>query len=614
MPGISGMAWGARGFPVPLLASGGGIDPLVRDIGLCLIFAGVLSVLFTRLRIPSLAALLAAGVLLGPETPGSVIDQGNVATIASLGLVLLLFLIGLEMDLRQLLASGKTLLVTGLLQFPLCVLFGWGASLLLRAAGWEGVAGPYAPLYIGLTAAASSTLLVVRLLQERFQMDTSSGRLAVGLLIIQDVWAIVVLAVQPNFADPRIGTVAWSFLGIALLCGVSLVLVRLVIPVAMGWIARSPELVLGAAVGWCFGIGLLGSSFGDIAEFIGFHAPLSVSLEMGALIAGASLATHPFSHHVVSKVAVVHDFFITLFFVALGAGIPRPDGATVLLLAGFMAAVTVAARYAVFLPLLYFSGMDRRNAVVSSTRLAQISEFCLVIAYLGQGLGHVDARFTSAVIFAFVATALATPLLFDAGDRIHGALGGLLSLLGIRSPAEKGAADPPPERHSIVFLGFHRVASSLFHEIERRHPKMLKEILVIDLNAPTPPHTPKRGAKPGSGHSAGGEARRAAGVDHAKVAVCTIPDDLLQGTTNERVVRLLRSLSPDLVIIANSLTLKGVPELYAAGADFVYMRRVETAVALEPAVVAALGGGILEFRRAQEAIYGSVERRNEVLE
>ena len=110
------------------------------------------------------------------------------------------------------------------------------------------------------------------------------------------------------------------------------------------------------------------------------------------------------------------------------------------------------------------------------------------------------------------------------------------------------------------------------------------------------------------------EALRAAGVDHAKVAVCTIPDDLLQGTTNERVVRLLRSLSPDLVIIANSLTLKGVPELYAAGADFVYMRRVETAVALEPAVVAALGGGILEFRRAQEAIYGSVERRNEVLE
>lgn len=521
--GISTTA-GADGFLPSLLplASAGGINPLVRDIGLCLVFAGILTVVFTRFRIPSLAALLLAGVLLGPNTPGAVIDRENVSTIADLGLVFLLFLIGLEMDLRKLLSSGRVLLVTGLLQFPLCVLFGWGAASLAAAAGWEGLAGPYAPLYVGITAAASSTLLVVRLLQERFQMDTSAGRVAVGLLILQDVWAIVVLAAQPNFASPQLGTVAGSFLGIGILVALAVLLSRHLLPVGLRWIARSPELLLVAAIGWCFGIGLLGASLGPVAEALGIHLHLSVSMEMGALIAGASLATHPVSHHVVSKVAVVHDFFITLFFVALGAGIPKPGGAMVLLLAAFMAAVSLAARYVVFLPLLYVNGMDRRSAVVASTRLAQISEFCLVIAYIGQGLGHVDEQFTSEVIFAFVATALATPLLFDAGDRIHAAAGGLLSLLGMKSPAEKGEAAAPPERHEIVFLGFHRVASSLLHEIERRHPALLGEVMVLDFNSEIHPAIEKRGAKTHYADFSSMDALRACGVEHAKVVICTI--------------------------------------------------------------------------------------------
>ncbi len=596
-----------------VLASAAGIDPLVHDIGLCLLVAGLLTVLFARFRIPTIAALLLSGVLLGPNTPGVVVDVHNIRTIANLGLVLLLFLIGIEMDLRKILASGRPLLLTGFLQFPLCVAFGWAAGEVAASAGLGGLGGSYAPLYVGFTAAASSTLIVVRLLQDRFQMDTVVGRVSVGVLILQDVWAIVILAAQPNFRSPQVGTALYGIAGIALLAGIAALMARFLLPTALRWIASSPELLLVAAVGWCFGLGFLGTSLGNLAALAGFHAPLGVSLEMGALIAGASLASHPLSHHVVSKVAVVHDFFITLFFVALGAGIPRPEGTTVLLLAGFLAAVAVLSRYAVFLPLLYFTGMDRRNAVVASTRLVPISEFCLVIAYLGQGLGHLDARFVSAVIFAFVITALAAPLVFDLGDRLHAALGGLLSVVGIRGAPGGGAAEPPREEHAVVFLGFHRVASSLFHEVEKHHPALLEETLVVDFNVGIHEEIRKRGAKTLYGDFSSVETLRAAGVDRAKVAICTIPDDILRGTTNLRLVQALRSLAPDLVIIVNSLKLSGVRELYEAGADYVYLRRVEAAVNLVPALVAALEGEIAAYRREQEEIYGGAGERDEVL-
>jgi len=392
---------------IPVLASAGGVDPLVRDIGFCLITAGALCILFTRAKIPSIAAFLAAGILVGPQVGGLVTDPENIETIANLGLTLLLFVIGLEIDLKKLFASGKTLLVAGAFQVPLCVAFGFGFTYLLRFTGWSAAGGAYLPVYVGFTVALSSTLLVVKLFQEKFQLDTVVGRISLGILIFQDVWAIVILAVQPNFASPELGPVGGTFLGILVLSGVSVAVAKYVLPAAFRWISKTPELMLVAATGWCFGVGTLGQRLGDIAHLAGLHLPVSVSMEMGALIAGVSIASLPYSHEVVSKVAVVRDFFVTLFFVGLGMGIPRPEGIEVILFALTLAGATLLSRAVIFFPLLYFTGLDRRSSLVTSTKLAQVSEFCLVIAYLGAGFGHLDSRAVSSVIFAFVLLALA---------------------------------------------------------------------------------------------------------------------------------------------------------------------------------------------------------------
>jgi Kef-type K+ transport system membrane component KefB len=599
--------------PFIALASGGGVSPLVADLGLCLVAAAVLAIAFVKLKIPAIAALLCAGVVLGPAGLEAVHDRASIDTIANLGLTLLLFVIGLEVNLKSLLASGRTLIVTGALQVPLTLGAGLGAFLLIGASGWGLVNGFYPALYLGVACAFSSTLLVVKYLQEHLKLDTVAGRLAVGLLIFQDIWAIVFLALQPSFANPSISPILATFAGTAVLALVATVIARLVLSHAFHVVARSPELVVTMALGRCFGVGLFGSHLGPIAGAIGepFHG--SVSMEMGALIAGATIATSPYAYEVVSRVVHLRDFFVTLFFVGLGMSIPVPDSASVLILAAITGAVAIVLRYVVFLPLLYSTGLDRRNAVSVSTKLAQVSEFCLVIAYLGSQLGHISGTHVSIVIFAFVITALVTPVLFAASDRLYRRLRPILDVVGIRSRGvrpEAESAEPP----RLVVLGFHRIGSALLADIERLHADLLPRTLVVDTNSTHHEEIKRRGARVLYGDVASVEVLRHADVDGAEVIVSTIPDELLKGTTNLQLVRQLRELAPQAVIIANCARVSEVNGLRAAGADHVFRVPREVALGILPAIYAALNAGLPSYLEALEEEHGAIADRREVLD
>lgn len=598
---------------LPVAAAAHAANSLVFDIGFSFLFAALLAALFARFKVPTIAAYLLAGVLVGPLVTGLVSDQANIETISHLGLVLLLFLIGLEINVSKLLASGKTLILTGLLQFPLCVLFGASLGWLLQQTGWQALQGPFVPLYTGIVIAASSTLLIVKLFQDKYQLDTMVGRLALGILIFQDLWAMVVLTVQPNFSKPDLAPVLMTFLGIVLLAGIAIVLARYVLPTAFRWIARSPELMLIAALGWCFGIGFLGDNLGEIFEAFGLHLPMHVSLEMGALIAGAAIASLPYSYEVVSKVTAVRDFFVTLFFVGLGMGIPRPEGMDVLLFAGLIAALAVLSRALVFFPVLHATGLDRRASFVSATRLVPISEFSLVIAYLGLGFGHISAETVAAIIFAFVITALIYPLLFEKSDGLYVRIAPLLTRIGIKPPADPRREEGHETEYEIVLLGFHRVASSLFYELEHTDPERLKKVLVVDFNVALHPEIARRGATAHYGDISNLETLRHAGVDKASLIVCTIPDDLLKGTSNLTLTRSLRAMNPEAVIITNAVTTTEVQALYEAGADYVYLPRLDSAKHLLPVIEAAANGAMKAYLDGEAFLEGRVAKRQEVL-
>ena len=182
---------------------------LLSSVGLCVSVAAVLAFVANRLKQPLLLAYLLAGVLIGPQIGLRLIeDQQSIQTVSEIGLILLLFMIGLEMDLKKLMVAGKPVIITGVLQFVLCVALGLGFFL---PFGFRMGAGDFGLLYVAVCCAISSTMIVVKLLYDKAELDTLPGRITLGVLVFQDIWAIVVLGIQPNLLDPQFGTLPMRF-------------------------------------------------------------------------------------------------------------------------------------------------------------------------------------------------------------------------------------------------------------------------------------------------------------------------------------------------------------------------------------------------------------------
>ncbi len=401
-----------------------GAGDLLNNIGLCVIVAAVLAFLANKLKQPALLAYLLAGVLIGPEIGFRLItDHETIEVISEIGLVLLLFIIGLEMDLKKLRASGKPVLATGVTQFLFCVALGIPFFLLLgfRIGDANAFGGEFGLFYMAVAAAISSTMIVVKLLYDKFELDTLPGRITLGILVFQDIWAIIALALQPNLRNPRITPLAASFGKGILLVAASLLISRYVLPRLFRSVAKIPELVLIMALAWCFLICAAASYSG-------------LSKEMGALIAGVALSTFPYSLDVIAKVISIRDFFVTLFFVALGMKIPMPT-LTILGLAAATSLFLIASRFLSIFPVLYLMRYGHRVSLIPAINLSQISEFSLVVASLGLAFGHINNQTVSLIIFVFVITSTTSTYMISYNHQLSQYFSRVLSTLFLKDLA-----------------------------------------------------------------------------------------------------------------------------------------------------------------------------------
>ncbi|MGH7309360.1 MAG: cation:proton antiporter, partial [Candidatus Rokuibacteriota bacterium] len=338
---------------------------LLRDIALGIVFAAAAAHVARLLRQPLILGYIAAGVMLGPFGFGLITRNESVELISEIGLILLLFIIGLEVDLRELRRLGRSTLALGVIQFGISALLG------LPFFAWLGYAatGHFDLAYLAVVASFSSTLIVVKLLRDKLELKVLSGRLTLGILIVQDMWAIVFMALQPNLANPGVLPIAGSIAGGALLVLIAFLVSRHVLARLFEASARRPELVLLSSVAWCFVLS-------GVAERMG------LSREMGALIAGLSISAFPYGIDVISKITGVRDFFVTLFFVALGMKVAAPTVA-VLTHAALITAFVFASRLVAVVPAVTLLGHSVLAGVITALNLAQISEFSLVILALG---------------------------------------------------------------------------------------------------------------------------------------------------------------------------------------------------------------------------------------
>jgi Kef-type K+ transport system membrane component KefB len=576
---------------------------LLSTIGICIAAAALLALVGWRLRQPLILAYLLTGVVIGPHVLNFVGDPASISTVAEIGLILLLFIIGLEIDLKKLASAGAPVLLTGGLQVPICIALGLG---FFYALGFRSQKGDYALLYLAATMSLSSTLVVVKLLYDKFEIDTLPGRITLGVLVIQDLWAVAMLAVQPNLETPTFLPLALSLLKGAALVLIGLVVAKNLLPHLFRAVAKAPELVLVSALAWCFFLAAIASLIG-------------LSREMGALIAGISLSTFPYSLDVIAKATSIRDFFVTLFFVALGMQIPVPT-LRVVVVALAASAFLVLSRLVVVPPILYALRLGHRTSLIPAINLANISEFSIVIASLGLVHHQVLPDVVTVVILTFAITSVVSTYMINSNHAVQQALARILKRIGVRDLDAPGVHDEEDEAktHSVIFLGFFRDASSILYELENAAGRsadegadFLAEVLVIDFNPRVIQELRRRGIACTYGDIAHIDTLHHAGIEEAQLVISSITDDILRGTTNLRLMRSIRRLNPKAKVVVTSEHLKQATELYAEGADFVYVPRLQSARDIAAILKECLRSG---FPSTGEDAMAVLRARHEVLD
>jgi Kef-type K+ transport system membrane component KefB len=560
---------------------------LLTAIGVSIVAAATLALVARVVRQPLILGYIAGGALLGPHLGlGIITERAEVEVISEIGLIFLLFIIGLEINVPSLAQVGRAITVGGLLQFPICAALAW--HLVGRVT--ETTGGEFDRVYLAVTLALSSTLIVVKLLFDKLEMGTLAGRITVGILVFQDLWAIAFLALQPSLRALEPAPLLASLGAGVALVATAAVLSRLALPALFRAVAGSHELLLLTSIAWCF----------LVAGTAGY---LGLSKEMGALIAGMVIAAFPYGTEVIARLSGVRDFFVTLFFVALGLQVPVPS-ASVLAIAAGLALFVVASRFASIYPVFAVLGLDMRTSGVVSVNLAQISEFSLVIVTLGLGEEHVSETLVSLVIFTLVLTSVASTYAIRYNHAIATGVAAALEATGLprwlrlrHRPA--GGAPVTVTPHDIFFLGVSREGLAFVKKLEREQPALKRRIVAVDFNPETLAQLEADGVACHYGDISNSETLRHHGIEGASLIVSPISDWFLQGTDNLRLLRQARALAPRARVVVTADTPEAANGLYAAGADYVVIPPVLAAERLFAVVQDTSAGALARARQRQ---------------
>jgi len=512
-----------------------------------------------RLGQPPLVGYLLAGIAIGPFTPGFVGDLGQISALAEVGVVLLVFALGVEFSLRELYAVRKVALGAALAQIGITM--GVGSALAV-VVGLE----PRAALVVGAVLAISSTLVVAKALEERGELDSIHGRNAIGWMIVQDVATIVFIVALPALATDELSVTpillalgkGAIFLLIAFVAGTRL------LPVLFAAVARlgSPELFLLAVV-----------STALLTAFVS-SAVFGLSLALGAFVAGVLISESDLAHQAAAEVIPFRDLFAVLFFVAVGMLVDPTTLLSQAPLIALLVIVAVAGKGLLSIGLARAFGLPARSAILLGAAIAQVGEFSLIIAADASELDLVDGAVYNAILATtIVSIALAAPIRRLADSSATGlehratatwASRFLGSPVGAHAAPGGGRDAPEPDSPSqvhrrIVVAGAGRVGRIVTRAVRARS----FSCLVIDRDRGRLDDVAALGADTLYGDAARPEILLRAGLDRAVVLVIAIGDPLSAHLVAERA----RHLSPGLMIASRARGTRQARDLRGAGVN-----------------------------------------------
>jgi CPA2 family monovalent cation:H+ antiporter-2 len=556
----------------------------------------VLGYITHRLGLSPIVGYLLAGILVGPYTPGFVADASLAEQLAEIGVILLMFGVGLQFHIEELLAVRRVAIPGAVAQSAVATALG---ALLVVSMGWPWPSA----IVFGMALAVASTVVLVRILADNNDLHTQAGHIAVGWLVVEDLFTVLALVLLPAFFGtsdtPLWRTLTWTALEVGTLVAFVAIVGTRVIPRLLDHISRTRSREL-------FTLTILALALG-IA--VGSALVFSVSMALGAFLAGLVVGRSEYSLRAASDALPMRDAFAVLFFVSVGmlldpSHLVEAPG----LILGTLA-VIVLGKPAVALLIVWGLRYPFRVALTVAISLAQIGEFSFILSTLGRDLGILTAEATNTLVAASIASIVLSPLLYRSIDPIERwiaarpALWRLLNRAAPAAPVERPVRVSPT--HQAVIVGYGPTGRTVVRLLRENDVTPT----VIEMNLDTVRALRDSGVDAIYGDATRPDTLAAAGVATAASLILTSA-----GMANStEVIRQARELNPRIRVLARAGYLRDVSTLHDAGADTIYSAEGEVALAFVEDIMDRLGATAeqidRERARAHEELFGRPKRR-----
>lgn len=446
------------------------------EFGILLAVSAIVGFIAMQLRQPLIVAFIAVGIIVGPAVLGVVTLNEQIDLLAHLGIAILLFVVGLKLDLHIIRTMGVVALFTGLGQVLFTSVFGFLIALSLGMS-------PIGALYVAVALTFSSTIIIVKLLSDKRELDALHGRIAIGFLIVQDIVVVLAMigltAIGQNDGSTNMGMEAFMVLikGVFMLVLVAL-LMRYVIPGLLNRLARSPELLILFAIAWA----VMGAAAGQMLGF---------SQEVGAFLAGISLASTHYRELIGARLVSLRDFLLLFFFISLGASLEMETLGAQVTPALILSVFVLIGNPLIVMAIMGYMGYRKRTGFLAGLTVAQISEFSLILAALGFNLGHITQETVGLITLVGLITISASTYMILYSHPIYEKLAPYMSVFERKVPYRETEFDQdlPAKSTDVIVFGLGRFGMVIAQNLQKQG----KTVLAIDFNPDLVRETLKHG-------------------------------------------------------------------------------------------------------------------------
>ncbi len=423
---------------------------LYQEVALLLVATAVIGLIALRLRQPVIVAYILIGIVAGPSVLDWVGAHESTQLLAEIGVTILLFVVGLKLDVHLVRKLGSVALATGLGQLLFTIVIGFAI------AQWMGM-GWMRALYVAVALTFSSTIIIVKLLSDKREIDSLHGRIAMGFLIVQDIAVVLAMMLIGTQSGAAAETVWYEQFGVLVLKIVGLtvlmaVLMRYILPKLMHWMVASQELMLIFAVAW-------GTSLAAGGEWMGF------SKEVGAFMAGFSLASLPYREAINARLASLRDFLLLFFFVHLGMQLDLSMLGAEVPAAIVLSLFVLIGNPLIVLAIMGYLGYRKRTGFLAGLTVAQISEFSIIFIAMGVSIGHVDQAALGLVTLVGLVTITLSTYMILYSHRLYDLCEPWLGWFERKVPYREQSMEERPRQADVIVFGMGRYGRRLAEQL-----------------------------------------------------------------------------------------------------------------------------------------------------